>query len=105
MKIKILALATLLYATPAAAQLDVKISNFTHNRGISTATLTIVNNTQKHITSIYGECAFLDKGKKPIDIGPFNERNIQIGQTVYAQASIASNVEPETADCRIESVR
>lgn len=84
-----------------AAGFDIQVDNFWLDGRIATVVMKVTNNTGKDASSIFIDCAFLDKDQKAIDIGRGLISQIPAGGYAYEKAAITGGERVQFAECQV----
>jgi hypothetical protein len=98
---KVLIFAAVVASTPAlAADVQIDVQNFTLQNGIARATMLVTNTSERAISNVYVDCAFLGADKRAIGLGKANIRRLPAKGDAYAEAAFVTNAEVKFVDCR-----
>lgn len=100
------AIVALVGTLPAgAADIDLTYENFYRDdrMGRVRVIVKVTNNTARHLSSIFAECAFLDANGKALDQAVLIASNVAPQSSAHAAAWSAQMDGLEKADCRVSN--
>lgn len=103
MRKMIFASAILAASAASAADIQIDVQNFTHERGIARAVMLVKNRSSKPAKDVFIDCAFLGEDKRAIGIGRAHLESIPANGDAYDDASLVTDAKVAYADCRVRS--
>lgn len=93
--------ALMLAVTPLPGDFDIRVDNFTAERGISQIVMTVTNRTPRDAERVYVECVFMTEDERAIDIGRELIPSIPAGGQALGKAAIPTTAGVSKASCSV----
>lgn len=84
-----------------AADVDIRIDNFSSDEWMSRAVIKVTNNSGQNLTNVFIDCTFLDGEKRALDIGKVLIPSLAAGAYAYDKAAIQTTGKEKFVECMV----